>query len=147
VLYTSGAGPPEAVLALVARARGMRSPVLAIVDDADRASADTRAALRALGPAIADAPVLVLAAGQGAAGPARLEPSEAVVLEPLDADSVRAITRFYASDGDAAVIPVDTLLAATHGIPRRVHEARDREQEGSTESGLPPGPRAGIVAS
>ena len=53
VLYTSGAGPPEAVLALIARARGMRSPVLVVIDDADRAPAEARAALRELGPAIA----------------------------------------------------------------------------------------------
>ena len=91
VLYAAGTGPPEAALAAIARAREARRPALVVLDDADRAPAEVRAALRALGPALGRLPALVLATGQEAAALARLEPQESLVLEPLDAESVRAI--------------------------------------------------------
>ena len=63
----------------------------------------------------------MLATGLQAAALARLEPTESLVLEPLDADAVRAIAALYAPPG--ATIPVEELLAASGGVPRRVHEA------------------------
>ncbi len=122
VIYAAGAGPPEAVLAAVARLREARRPMLLVLDDADRAPASVRAALRDLAPALSQLPALALVTGQELAALARLEPQESLVLEPLDAESVRAIAGFYArSDGDA--VPVETLLATSRGVPRRVHEA------------------------
>ena len=110
VLYAAGTGPPESVLAAVAR-----GPALLVVDDADRAPVEVRAALRG------HATGLVLATGQEAAPLARLEPRQTIVLEPLDAAGVRAIAGFYAPAGSD--VPVETLLEASRGVPRRIHEA------------------------
>src|SRR5215217_3673125 len=123
VLYTAGTGAPEAALAVLARTRAAQRRALIVVDEADRAPAEVRAALRELVPALDRRPALVLATGLQAAALARLEPQESVVLEPLDADSVRAIAGFYAPAGDDAAIPVETLLATSRGVARRVHEA------------------------
>jgi len=113
VLYATGTGPPEAALAAIARMRRTRRPALLVIDDADRASAEVRDALR-------DCPRLglVLATGLQAAALALLQPQETIVLDPLDADAVRAIASFY---GEAP--PVDDLLAASRGVARRLHEA------------------------
>ncbi len=121
VFYGAGNGPPEAALAAIARARESRRPALVVVDDADRAPVAVVSALRDLGTASADAPMLALATGQEAAALARLEPHESIVLDPLDAAGVHAIAGFYAPVGSA--VPVDTLLAASRGVPRRIHEA------------------------
>jgi WD40 repeat protein/DNA-binding SARP family transcriptional activator len=121
VLYAAGSGPPEAALAAISRAREAHRPTLLVVDDADRAPAAVRAALRELGAAIGDAPVLALATGQETAALARLAPRESIVLEPLDAVAVRAIAGFYAPAGGA--VPVEMLLDASRGVPRRIHEA------------------------
>ena len=59
-----------------------RGPALLVLDDADRADAEVRLALFSLREGAA----LVLATGLQAAALARLEPREALVLEPLDAD-------------------------------------------------------------
>ena len=123
VVYVAGTGAPEAALAALARTLGSRRPLLVVVDDADRAQTEVRAALRKLAPALGDAPVLVLATGLQAAALARLEPAETVAVEPLDAGGVRAISAFYAPAGEDGAIPVDELLAASGGVARRVHEA------------------------
>ena len=123
VLYAAGTGPPEAALAAIARVREARRPALVVLDNVDRAPADVRAALRALGPALGRLPALVLATGQEAAALDRLEPQASLVLEPLDAESVRAIAAFYAPAGGGDLVPVDTLLATSRGVARRVHEA------------------------
>jgi WD40 repeat protein/DNA-binding SARP family transcriptional activator len=112
VLYAAGSGPPEAALAAIARIRETLRPALLVLDDADRAPAQVLAALRT------PLPGLVLATGQESAALARLEPRESIVLEPLDADGVRRVAGLY---GDAP--PVETLLATSRGVPRRVHEA------------------------
>ena len=123
VLYAAGTGAPEAALAVLARARGTaaaragrgrrRRP---------RARRGARRAAQAR-PALDRVPVLVLATGLQAAALARLEPQESVVLEPLDADGVRAIAGFYAPADEGSAIPVETLLASSGGVARRVHEA------------------------
>jgi WD40 repeat protein/DNA-binding SARP family transcriptional activator len=121
VFYAAGSGPPEAGLAAIARARESRRPALLVVDDADRAPVAVRAALRDLETTSGDAPVLALATGQEAAALARLEPRESIVLEPLDAAAVRAIAGFYAPVG--GTVPLQELLDASRGVPRRIHEA------------------------
>jgi WD40 repeat protein/DNA-binding SARP family transcriptional activator len=123
VLYVAGTGPPEAALAGLSRARVMQRRTLVVVDDADRAPAEVRAELRSLAAALGHAPALVLATGQEAAALARLDPVEALALEPLDAESVHAIAGFYAPAGEADAIPVEMLLATSRGVARGVHEA------------------------
>ena len=88
-----------------------------MLDDADRAPVEVRRALRELG----SGPALALATGLQPAALARLEPRESLALEPLDADSVRAIAALYAPAGSE--IPVADLVATTRGVARRVHEA------------------------
>ena len=123
VLYAAGTGPPEAALVAVARTRDSRRPTLLVLDDVDRAPGDVRAALRELAPALAHLPALVLATGQEAAALARLEPRESITLEPLDAEAVAVIAGFYAPTRDDDAVPVETLVAASGGVARRVHEA------------------------
>ena len=86
VLYASGIGPAEVALAAIARAAESRRPALLVLDDADRADArgPARAVLARRGRG-----ACVLATGLQAAALARLEPREALVLEPLDADGGR----------------------------------------------------------
>jgi DNA-binding SARP family transcriptional activator/WD40 repeat protein len=117
VFYASGLGPAEVALAAIARAAESRRPALLVLDDADRAAAEVRLALFSL----REGAPLALATGLQAAALARLEPREALVLEPLDAEAVAAIAAFYAPPGSD--IPVDALLRTSRGVPRRVHEA------------------------
>ena len=119
VLYASGAEPSEAALATLARATDARRPTLVVLDDADRAPLEVRQALRELGAG--ERPVLTIATGLQAAALARLEPREALQLEPLDAEAVAAIAELYAPPGSE--IPAAELLRASRGAPRRVHEA------------------------
>ncbi|HET8949970.1 MAG TPA: AfsR/SARP family transcriptional regulator, partial [Solirubrobacteraceae bacterium] len=58
VLYATGTGAPEAALAVLARACSARARALIVVDDADRAPAEVRAALRKLVPELGGVPVL-----------------------------------------------------------------------------------------
>ena len=122
VIYAAGAGPPEAALAAIARTRDARRPMLLVVDDADRAPAEVRRALREHARELAAVPVLVLATGQEAAALARLEPQDAIALDPLDADAVRMIAGFYAPAAGGDAIPVEALLATSRGVARSVHE-------------------------
>ena len=117
VFYASGLGPAEVALAAIGRAAESRGPALLVLDDADRADAEVRLALFSLREGAA----VVLATGVQAAALARLEPREALVLEPLDAEAVAAIAAFYAPPGSE--IPVDALLRTSRGVPRRVHAA------------------------
>ncbi|MDA0166058.1 winged helix-turn-helix domain-containing protein [Solirubrobacter ginsenosidimutans] len=117
VFYASGLGPAEVALAAIARTAESRRPALLVLDDGDRAGAEVRLALFSL----RDGAVCVLATGVQAAALARLEPREALVLEPLDAEVVAAIASFYAPPGGD--VPVDELLRTSRGVARRVHEA------------------------
>jgi WD40 repeat protein/DNA-binding SARP family transcriptional activator len=120
VLYAGGSGPPQAVLVAMARARASRTPVLVVVDDADRAGAEVRGALGALAAELAHLPVLLLCTGEALAG---LPAHDTLVLGPLEPQAVGAIAAFYAPAGAAGAVPVESLLAASRGVPLRVHEA------------------------
>ncbi len=122
VAYVAGTGSVESALAALGRVRAARERALLVLDDADRAGAAVRGA--ALDLARADssrAPVFVVATGQEPAPLARLEPVESLRLAPLDGLAVRAIAGFYAPSGGD--VPIDTLLAASRGIPRGIHQA------------------------
>jgi len=122
VLYVAGTGAPEAALAAIGKAREPRRPTLLVVDDADRAGAEVRATLGALGDELRALPSLVLATGQEAPALARLRPSASRALEPLDGAAVREIALLYAPAGAAAEVPIETLLETSRGVARRVHE-------------------------
>ena len=65
--------------------------------------------------------MLAIATGLQAAALARLEPSESLLLEPLDAEAVAAIAALYAPPGSE--IPAASCYGPAAASPRRVHEA------------------------
>ena len=121
VRYVSCAGPPDAMGAALAHARGARRPTLLVVDDLDRAGEEIRAALGELGLAALPVLVLATAADPALAGPLRADAT--VTLAPLAADGVRAVARLYAGPREDVEIPVEQLIAASGGIPARLHRA------------------------
>ncbi len=123
VLYAAGTGAPEAALAAIAKAGDARRPALLVLDEADRAGDELRAALSGLAGALGDRPALVVATGQEPAMLAALEPSGSLALAPLDAAAIRRIAVLYAPAGATADVPVDALFEASRGVPRLVHGA------------------------
>src|SRR5215207_8950191 len=121
VLHVAGTRGGEQALAAVAGARRPRRPTLLVVDDADRADAEVLAALAELATVTACA--LVLATGQDAGVLGRLGAAESLVLPSLDDDAVREIASLYATDDLAGSVPVEELVAASAGVPCRVHQA------------------------
>jgi WD40 repeat protein/DNA-binding SARP family transcriptional activator/energy-coupling factor transporter ATP-binding protein EcfA2 len=122
VVYASGAGPATALMAAVARAREALGPTLLIVDDADRADADGRAALSSFGGAVTSLPVLAVATGRDPQALAGLPSESVIILDALDLDAVRGIASLYAPSWATEAIPAEDLLSASDGVPRRVHE-------------------------
>ena len=122
-VYVAGSGAPEAALprSLSSATRAGRPCSCSTTPIARPPTSSPL--LRDLWPAIADRPAMVLVTGQEAAGLARLAPRDSIHLDPLQADAVRLIARFYASPSEDAAVPVESLLAASLGVPRRVHEA------------------------
>jgi WD40 repeat protein/DNA-binding SARP family transcriptional activator len=121
VLYASGVGPRTSARATLERAAAARRPTLLVVDDVDRASDELRAALGELVDHLAAMWVLVVATAEDGrvAGPVSADKS--LTLAPLDADGVAAIARPYASAGEDVAVPVARLLAASGGVPERIH--------------------------
>ncbi len=116
VVYAAGWQRSEDVLAAIRRSAAAERPTLLVVDDAD-ASPDAIAALGALD--LSNTQALVVADVQDAGD---LMTAIALVLEPLEAEAVCRIALLYAPGHAAADVPVDALLDASHGVPRRVHE-------------------------
>jgi DNA-binding SARP family transcriptional activator/WD40 repeat protein len=116
VLYVAGWQRSEDVLAAIRRAADAKRPTLLVADDAD-ANGDAVAALGALD--LSRTATLVIANVQDAGS---LAVQTALVLEPLGADAARRIALLYAPGHPAADVPIDWLLAASGGVPRRIHE-------------------------
>ena len=115
VLFASGNGPEESLTATLDRARAASRATLLVLDDADRAGPGAAGAIEALARDVARLPVLVVATRGSPDGLA----SDALTVEPLGLDAVRAIAGHYAP-GDA--VPAEQLLEASAGVPRQVHE-------------------------
>jgi WD40 repeat protein/DNA-binding SARP family transcriptional activator len=120
VLYASDASPPAAARVALDRARAAR-PALVVLDDLDRAGGELRSALVALLDGLAARPVLVVATGEDRALGSELGVEATLTLRPLDAEGVAAIARLYARED--AEVPVERLVEASGGVPRRVHRA------------------------
>jgi DNA-binding SARP family transcriptional activator/WD40 repeat protein len=116
VLYADGWQRTTDVVAALGRAAQAQRPTLLVVDDAD-ASSEAIAALAAQD--LSRAAALVVATVQDAG---ELEARAAIVLEPLDAAAVCRIALLYAPGHAASDVPVDALLDASRGVPRRIHE-------------------------
>jgi WD40 repeat protein/DNA-binding SARP family transcriptional activator len=119
VLYARGADPPDAIVAALDRARTASRPTLLVIDDADQAGAEVRARLDELARILPSVPVLALATG---GAPMRLDGSDLITLEPLDAEAICAIALSHAPGRAAEEIPVAWLRDASEGVPRRIHE-------------------------
>jgi WD40 repeat protein len=122
VLYVAGTGAPAAAFAAIASACEPGRPTLVVVDDADRANCDVRAALSRLTAHLGAVTSLVVTTGRDAEALARLRPNASLALSPLDVAAVRQIALLHAPAGAAAAVPVDTLLETSGGVARRVHE-------------------------
>ncbi|MDX6677185.1 MAG: hypothetical protein QOE31_1237 [Solirubrobacteraceae bacterium] len=122
VLFASGDGPDDALLAAVRRAGEATRPMLLVLAAADRAGRGALAELARLAPQIATSPVLVVACAEDALALAHLRAADALELGPLDEDAVRAIAAQYAPGMAVAELPADWLLQASGGMPSRVHE-------------------------
>ena len=146
MLYGTGTGAPERALAAIAEVRDARRPALLVLDDADRAPAEVRAAARELGAALAGVTALVVATGQEAAALARLGPRDSLRLEPLDAEAVRSIAALYAPSADGDAVP---QTGECSGLLAGDHDERSGAVEGRAElarSGANLGRRAvGVV--
>jgi WD40 repeat protein/DNA-binding SARP family transcriptional activator len=123
VVYLSGASAPEAVRAVLARARGTQRPMLLVFDDVDRSGEEQLGALGELVVELAGLPVLVLATTEDPALAARLDADAMLDLAPLDLGGVRALALLYAVGHDDVEVPVEQLAQASGGIPQRVHRA------------------------
>jgi hypothetical protein len=137
VLYAAGAGPAEAVLVAVDRAREATRPTLLVIDDADQAGPVALAGLEELTSVLATVPVLVLATGEDTEALTGLSADGALTLEPIDAEAVREIARRYAPDHGDKDVPTEWLLDASGGIPSRVHDVAS--QWARREAGRRPG--------
>ena len=117
-MYLAGRGPPARLVAALGELRHALRPTLVVLDEAESAPAELGAALGELVPALAELDVLVPACGRDADA-LGVPAQDALVLEPLDAEAVRAIA---AERGT----PAEWLIEQSDGVPRRVHEAAGR---------------------
>ena len=120
MLYAAGTGAPEAALA-VSRAHARAGRTLIVVDDADRASAEVRAALRGLVPALGGVPSWCSPGLQAAAlaGSNRRNRSCSSRSTPAACGRSPPSTRPPTARRD----PGRDVLATSRGVARRVHEA------------------------
>jgi WD40 repeat protein/DNA-binding SARP family transcriptional activator/energy-coupling factor transporter ATP-binding protein EcfA2 len=123
VLYASGAGDPGAGREAMSRAGRAQRPTLLVVDDVDRAGDEVGAALRELVEGLDALTVLVLATAQDSATPLSSRADVTIALGALGADDVAALARLYADPREDAEVPVASLIEATGGVPREVHQA------------------------
>jgi WD40 repeat protein/DNA-binding SARP family transcriptional activator len=118
VRYASGLGPAQAALDAIERARATTRRLLLVVDDADRTPAEVLDAVREL----PNDGALILATATNPEALAELEPSGVLFLKRLGSEGIGAIAALYAPDQAAENVPVEWLLGATDGVPRRVHD-------------------------
>jgi WD40 repeat protein/DNA-binding SARP family transcriptional activator len=128
VVYVGVAAPDLA--AALGRARQATGPGLIVFDDLDRASAETVRTAADLAVSGRKNPMLVVLAYRDDPPPAvvsRLareverQGAERLELHPLGADAVREIGELYVGQR-AAAAPVEQLMEASGGVPRRIHE-------------------------
>jgi WD40 repeat protein/DNA-binding SARP family transcriptional activator len=118
VLFASGADALDGV----SRARAARQPTLLVLDDVDQAGEPLGAALGELGEGLGALPLLVVATAEDGASTA-VHAAATLSLRPLDDDGVRAVARSYAGARADVELPVARLMAASGGLPRRLHSA------------------------
>ncbi len=121
VVYSSGAGAPAAARDMLDGARAARRPTLLVLDDVDRAGDEVGGALAELADGLAALPVLLVATAEEAALAAAVRADATLALGPLDAAAVAAIAVEYAATREGVELPVASLVAASGGVPQRIH--------------------------
>ena len=122
VLSAAASEPASALFEAVARARESHAPTLLVLDDADEAAAEVRAELSQQLRAVAARPVLALVTGDDEEALADFGADATVVLSSLSRAAVHEIALIYAPAFARDDIPDDSLLDASGGMPRQVHE-------------------------
>ena len=122
VRYVAGGALPDAVRAALEGGRDEETPTLLVLDDVDRAGLELRAVARELIDDLTARPVLALATAEDPALAPVPGPGALLVLGPLEAGAVHEVARLYAAAVDDVEIPVERLVAASGGVPRRVHQ-------------------------
>ncbi len=117
LVFYVGAGPPASVADTIDRAARAAQPALVVVEDAESADGTWPAA----GPTAAGA-LLVLVTADAPERLAGLPVAASMDLAGLGRDAVGAIVSAYTPDGATAAMPAEALLAASRGVPGRVHE-------------------------
>jgi WD40 repeat protein/DNA-binding SARP family transcriptional activator len=129
VVYVGGAPPHGDVAAALGRARRAAGPAALVFDDLDRAPAEIVEGVATLALEARERSLLVILAYRDdppvavrrLASWLEARGAERLALGPLAANGVREIAELYTGQG-AAFAPVDRLLVASGGVPRRIHE-------------------------
>jgi WD40 repeat protein/DNA-binding SARP family transcriptional activator len=116
IVYAAGWQRSEDVVAAIRRSAQAERPTLLVVDDAD-VNGDAIAALGAM--ELSGRATLVVATVRSAVD---LGAGTRLVLEPLDAEAVCRIVLLYAPGRAAAEVPIEELVAASGGVPGRIHD-------------------------
>jgi WD40 repeat protein/DNA-binding SARP family transcriptional activator len=131
VLYASGVGAPDPVLAAMVRVRAARRPTLLALDDVDHAGEAVLGALDGLAAMLSALPVLVVATAEDAELPSGALADATLRLAPLDAEAVRAVAELYAATPEEAAAAAGHVLRESSGIPQRVHQLAAELARGS----------------
>jgi WD40 repeat protein/DNA-binding SARP family transcriptional activator len=130
VVYVGGTAPAGDAAAALERARRATGPGLLVFDDLDRASDLIVSGAAELAAGARERSLLVVLAYRDhrpspavgrLAREVEARGAERLALRPLGADGVREIAALYAGER-AASAPVERLLEASGGLPRRIHE-------------------------
>ncbi len=100
----------------------MAHPGVIVVDDVDAADSDVLAALAGVAGTIADLPLLAVVTAARIDELESLPADAALAVEPLDARAVAEIAAASSHGTTDAAPPVEWLLEASAGVPRRLHE-------------------------
>jgi WD40 repeat protein/DNA-binding SARP family transcriptional activator len=151
VVYVGGVAPAPA--AALERARRTVGPALVVLDDLDRAPPEIVTGASELAAHARERPLLVLLAYRDdppSAAVSRLgreleaQGAERLLLRPLGVEGVREIAALYAGEL-ARAAPLERLVEASGGLPRRVHEVAAQWARGEAEQRV--GSRAGRAAT
>jgi DNA-binding SARP family transcriptional activator len=151
VVYVGSVAPASA--AALERARRTVGPALVVLDDLDRASPPIVKGAAELAGRAGDRQLLVVLAYRDdppSAAVSRLareleaHDAERLALRPLGVEGVREIAALYAGEG-AAAAPLERLVEASGGLPRRVHEIAAEWARGQAEQRV--GSQAGRAAT
>ena len=123
VLYAAGSGSPDVAFEAIRAADGSERPTLLVFDDADYASPTLLERAAALAARARDPVLLLLVLHRDEQGPPTFaDATQRLALSPLRVDAAAEIAELYAP-ADGMVMPMETLMAESEGVPLRIHRA------------------------